>query len=553
MKKKININMFLLTVISIIFTTILLMFTFYNVLNRQMERELKSQAIFFENSLNFSSDNLEYINSLKLTKRDARVSIIKPDGTVVFDSYKEAQTMENHSDRPEIKEAFAKGYGQSTRFSSTLGEKTLYYAVKLNDNTVLRLARTTNFIFDILTSVLPMTIAAIIISFLLCNILTVKLTKRIIEPINNIDLTKEQGSAYEELAPFIRAINKQKKQINKQFLTLEDRSNTITTITENMKEGLLLLDKNGSILLMNNSVLDFFQAGEDTYIGKNILEFTRNMDLQNGIKKTLSGAGCDITFRFDTKTVQVFLSPVFAKGILNGAIALFLDITDKAGTEKMRKEFSANVSHELKTPLTTISGYAEIINNDMVKPDDIKKFSGKIKDESARLVALIEDIIKLSQLDENVHKNEFTDFDIKAAALEVTRSLQPSADIKNITLSVTGGKKIINADNQMIFEMLYNLVDNGIKYNKVNGNVTVTVSDENGKTRIEVADTGIGIENVHLERIFERFYRVDKSRSKKTGGTGLGLSIVKHVVEYHGGTINIQSTLDTGTKIIVII
>lgn len=553
MKKRIYRNMFALTVISVLLTAALLMAAFYDVLNKQMESEVKNQAVFFEKSLNLSSDNLGYINSLKLTKQDSRLSLIKQDGTVVFDSFEDAAGMENHSGRPEVKEAFEKGIGQNTRFSNTLGEKTFYYAVRLADNTVLRLAKTTNSVYDIFISILPIITVIIVISFLLCNLLAVSLTRRIVEPINNIDLTKEQDAVYEELTPFIRTIKNQKKQINKQFLALEDRTNTIGAITENMKEGILILDKNGSILLVNNSALDFFHAGESDYIGKNTLELIRNIDLQNGIKKTLSGTGGDMTIQCGNKTVQVFLSPVFADNNLNGAIALFLDITAKASAEKMRREFSANVSHELKTPLTTIVALSEMINADMVKPDDIKNFSGKIKDESARLIALIEDIIKISEMDENISDKQFINFDIKAVALDVIRRLQLSADDKNVTLSVKGGKKTIYANEQMIFEMLYNLVDNAIKYNRADGSVVIDISDENGKTKIEVSDTGIGIENVHLNRVFERFYRVDKSRSKKTGGTGLGLSIVKHAAEYHGGTVSIQSNLNMGTRVIVLI
>lgn len=553
MKKRIYRNMFALAVISVILTTILLMLTFYNVFNKQLENEVRTQAIFLQKTFNISSDNLEYLKLLKLTKQDFRLSLINEEGIVIYDSFEKTENMENHYNRPEIKEAFEKGFGQSTRFSNTLGEKTFYYAMKLHNNTVLRLAKTTNSVYEIIKSALPTIFIVILINFLLSNIIAMRLTKRIVEPINKIDLTEDQSDIYDELTPFIKTIKIQKHEIYKQFLTLEDRSNTIKAITENMKEGILILDKNGLILLVNNSVLDFFHANDDNYIGKNTLEFIRNIELQNSIKKALLGVGCDLTINFDNKIVQVFLSPVFTNGNMNGIIALFLDITAKANTEKMRKEFSANVSHELKTPLTIISGYAEMINNDMVKQSDVKNFAGKIKDESVRLITLIEDIIKISELDESTNSHQFVDFDLRAVAVDVVNQLKPLSENKNIIILISGNKKIINANNQMIFEMIYNLVENAIKYNKVDGHVTISIESDNSKTKIQVIDDGIGISSEHLDRIFERFYRVDKSRSKKTGGTGLGLSIVKHIVEYHGGTIDMESVVNVGSKITVVL
>ncbi|MDR2938797.1 MAG: PAS domain-containing sensor histidine kinase [Clostridiales bacterium] len=550
MRRRVYINMFFLTVSSIVITTALLMVTFYNIFNRQMEAEVKRQALFFEKVLDFHDSHLEYLNSLVATSGVIRVSLIDSGGVVIFDNFQDPKVMGLHLDRPEIKQAFEEGAGQAARFSDTLGEKTFYYALKLDNGSVLRLAETAD--NNMLARSLPLVIIIVGLAILISYLLSGRLTKRIVSPINNIDLSNSNGFIYDELAPFAKMIKSQKEQINKQILELGDRAATIKTITENMKEGILLLDNKGAILLANDSVLELFNAGGN-YVGENTLGLIRSPELQKGIKKTLSGTGCDIPTIINNKNIHVFLNPVFANGVVNGAIALFLDITSKASAEKMRREFSANVSHELKTPLTTILGLSEMIYNDMVKHSDIKNFSGKIKGESSRLIALIEDIIKISEMDEGAGDKQFTNFDIKCVALEVIEQLYPLAESEGISISAVGSKSLIYANKQLIFEMLYNLVENGIKYNKAGGSARITVSTENNKTKIEVADTGIGIAEVHFSRIFERFYRVDKSRSKKTGGTGLGLSIVKHVVEYHGGSIDIKSVLGNGTTITILI
>lgn len=553
MKKRIYLNMCLLTLISVVLTTLLLLLTFYNVFNDQMAKVMKSKAVFFAESINYSTDKLAYIHSLNLTNEDTRLSIIAQNGSVIFDSFKNNTDMENHIDRPEIITAFEIGQGEGTRFSSTLGEKTYYYAIKLEDGTVLRFAKTTHSIYGIFIRILPIIVVTTILIFLFCNFIACKLTKRIIDPINNIEFSQEQDDIYQELSPFIRTITQQKEQIHEQIKTLEDRKNTLKTITENMKDGMIILDKKGVVLSANKSAVELFHASLGDYAGRNIVEFVRNAELLDNIKQALLGQRCNTTLNFDKKVMQVFLSPVFEEQEINGVIALFLDITEKADTEKIRREFSANVSHELKTPLTTILGLSEMIENGMVKTQDINNFVIKIKNETSRLIDLVENIIRISELDEKKCDSQFEQFNLVALAELIVDSLRLAAEEKGVNLKIVGDDFAVTANKTMIHELLFNLIDNGIKYNQSGGSVTVYLSQESNKTRIAVADTGIGIPQQHIDRIFERFYRVDKSRSKKTGGTGLGLSIVKHVVQYHHGTVEIKSEENVGTTVTVII
>ncbi len=477
-----------------------------------------------------------------------RITIVDNTGKVTYDNYSNTANMENHGNRQEIIDAFEKGSGSSQRYSETLGKQTYYFASKLNDNKVIRLAITTDGINTVILSVLPGLVAVLVIVSAISVFISSRLVKKIVSPINNISLDNENTEIYDELSPFVRKITEQKMQLSSQLTDLENKANTIKAITQNMNEGLVLLDKKGVVLSANKSVLSLFSHNE-ALVGKNILELTRNTQVIECVKSVLKGDYSDTITELLTKTYHVFASPVAG----SGGVVLFLDITEKARSEKMRREFSANVSHELKTPLTIVSGYAEMIENGMAKTKDIQSFAGKIKCEAARLIALIEDIIKLSELDEKGKPVYTEQFDITEVAKTVAERLKIASDEKNVTLLVVGENILINGNRQMADEMLFNLIDNGIKYNKQGGSVTITLVKENDKTKITVCDTGIGIDKVHLDRIFERFYRIDKSRSKKTGGTGLGLSIVKHIAEYHGWKIGIDSKPNAGTKIYIII
>ncbi|MCL2077558.1 MAG: ATP-binding protein [Oscillospiraceae bacterium] len=401
--------------------------------------------------------------------------------------------------------------------------------------------------------ILPLTLLIIIINSAVCLLLSKRLTQKIFKTINKIDFDfNGDAEIYEELSPFMKTINEQKKQIREQLSALRDKNDTIDAIIKNMRAGILLLDKNQVVLTANKGVVKFLDNVENSrsLVGKNILSVVREVNFHSCIRKALAGEQCNLTSHYGKTEVETFFSPVKSGEIIEGLVIFFLDVTEKNSAEKMRREFSANVSHELKTPLTAILGMSEMLDEGMVKQEDIVNFIGVIRSEASRLLRLIEDIIKLSELDEGITGSSFEEFDVGVVAKETAQRLASLADEKNVTI-ITEGGGIIKGNKILIEEMLYNLTDNGIKYNKTGGEVKVTVNVTQKSTEFMVSDTGIGIEKEHLSRIFERFYRADKSRSKKTGGTGLGLSIVKHIAEYHGGSVDIKSELGVGTDVAV--
>lgn len=553
LKKQIYRKMYLLTALSVVLTTLLLSVSFYSFFDKQMRTEVRTRNTFFTKSLNYSADNLDYIQSLDLSADDSRLSIIAPDGTVLYDSYEDAEELANHLDRPEIISALETGYGESKRISDTLNLETFYCATKLSDNTVLRLAQTTKSIYSVFIQVFPL-IGVIAIFIAIIGYLIAKaLTKRIVEPINNINLDSGEYFCYDELAPFVRTIFEQKELIKSQLGELQTQVTTITAITKSMNEGLILLDNKGAIISVNKSTFKMFSIPQKNLEGKNILEFIRETEIINNINLAMSGSSVNTTFAMNDRYYQMFANPVINSDSIDGVVVIFLDVTEKTGLEVQRREFSANVSHELKTPLTTISGFAELINTGIAKPEDVVGFSQKIKDEATRLILLIEDIIYLSELDEQSARSQLDRFNVLDVATEVMESLKPIAAKKSVTIKVEGDDVTMFANKRMINELLYNTIENGVKYNKDGGSVVVKVFERQGKVAIDISDSGIGIPISHQDRVFERFYRVDKSRSKKTGGTGLGLSIVKHIVAYHKGNIKLTSTVDIGTTISITI
>ena len=543
MKKRIYLNMLVLACLSVILTSALLIMTSYTVFAEQVKNELENQAEIFKTTLDFEDNQADYVESLNLSDSDIRITLVSASGTVLYDNtVADKATLENHSERAEIKKAVQNGFGEEKRLSETVGKETYYYAARLKNGNIIRTAKTTSSIYGVFISVLPQSLLIIAVILLACLLVARSLTKRIIDPINRFDFDKN-NETYDELSPFIRTITSQKKQIASALDEITQKSVMIDAITGNMNEGLILLDKSGTVLTANQSaasILDIKTAS----IGKNILEVTRNAAVLGHMKTALSGENTNIILEIERQVYHMFFSSVD-----NGALILILDITEKAKAEKMRREFTANVSHELKTPLTTISGYAELMTNGMVKPEDIPNVSGKMKIESDRLIALIEDIMRLSELDESDREKNFEQFDLTDLIHEVVENLKAKAVENDITVIIPKEKLVIFANRPMIFELLYNLVDNGIKYNKQSGSVTVMVSKIDKVTEISVKDSGIGIDKKHHERVFERFYRVDKSRSKKIGGTGLGLSIVKHIAAYHGGHVEVDSEEGKGTDI----
>ncbi len=482
-----------------------------------------------------------------------RVSIIGANGAVEFDNAADPSEMDNHLNRPEVAEALEKGFGASERMSDTLGETTYYYAMRLPDGRVLRLSFTADTVQALLEGASLLfalcLAAALTASLLLAN----RLTRRIVAPLAAFNLEDAAlPPPYDELAPFLGRIRKQKREIESSALALVERANTIKAINDNMKEGLLLLSRDGVVLTANPAALELFGAGEEL-VGKSILYASRDIELLEKVKLCLKGEKAMYSLSRGGNIYDVFLNPVLDRGERSGAILLFLDVTAQSLAERQRKEFSANVSHELKTPLTTISALSEMIVSGIAKQEDIQAFAEKIGAQSQRLIAMIEDIMRLSQFDEGGPLEEREEFDLSALAQTVVNSLAGKAAEKGVRVNVTGERFSLSANRRMIDELMFNLLDNAIKYNKENGEVELSLIRNGDTCTISVRDTGIGIPKDQLGRVFERFYRVDKSRSQKTGGTGLGLSIVKHIAERHGGYAAVESRVGAGTKITCVI
>ncbi len=551
MKKRIYINMLLMAFFCCIFLITFLIVTFYSFFGNHVTAELRSKAVIIESILESIDNDVSFLNALHFPSADARINIITPDGKVLFDNAADIGTLPNHLNRKEVQLALKNGADESRRFSDTLGTQTYYYAKKTNDGYVLRLSKTTSSLYAVFYKTWPVIALVIILILVFANFLALRLTKKIIAPINKIDFGHINDEKIDdELAPFVRTITNQKLQIQEQMALLHEKADTLNAIAQSMEEGLILLDDKGIVLSANNSAVHILGTaiGNDP-MGKNIIEITRNAEILENTTLVLKGESHNITLELSAKIYHIFFNSIPG----GGAMILFLDITEKSESEKMRREFSANVSHELKTPLTSIFGFAEMIANGMVKSTDIITFSEKIKSESQRLLHLIDDIIKLSQLDESTGIAEFTAVDLASVIDNVHDGLCPIAKKHDVTLHVNAPKTIVTANTDMMYEMVFNLVDNAIKYNKPGGSVDISLSQQDGHTTLTVRDTGLGVPKESIDRIFERFYRVDKSHSKKTGGTGLGLSIVKHIVLRHNGTIAIESEFEKYTAISVVL
>ena len=515
--------------------------------SREVRGELATTAEFLEAILNLEEEQGEYLKSLDLPSGEVRITLIASDGTVLYDNVMpNEEELDNHGKRREIEDAIRNGFGEDKRHSETVEQETYYYATLLSNGNILRTAKTTSSIYGVFISVLPQNLMIVAIVLLVGFMVARRLARKILAPVNQFGLDQE-GKIYDELSPFVKTIKKQKKQIGEAIDEVTKKSVVLDAIIKNMNEGMILVNKEGTVLSANNSALSIL--GTQTLpIGKNILETTRNIAILENMKTALTGDNHNITMEIEGRTYHIFFSAVD-----NGVLILFLDITEKAKAEKMRREFTANVSHELRTPLTTISGYTELLSNGMVQTSDIANVAKKMKGESDRLLALIEDTMRLSELEEADKQKRFETFDLTTLIADVADNLRLKADKHAITIHVPEEKYELIANRSMIYELIYNLLDNAIKYNRPNGSVTVTIKKVGSQTRIAVKDTGIGIARKYQERIFERFYRVDKSRSQEIDGTGLGLSIVKHIVAYHDGHVEVESEEGEGTMIIVFI
>ena len=473
-----------------------------------------------------------------------RITWIDDDGSVLFDTQVDQMTMENHSDRKEFLEAMESGFGSAVRTSATLTKQTHYEAQKLADGTVLRISATRDSAWALMIDLIwPMVLIAGM-SMIFSALLAHQMANRIVEPLNKLDLEHPlSNNTYGELAPLLRRINRQHLQIDAQIQKLKRKTEEFTQITSYMQEGLVVLDKESNIRSINDSAMRIFNT-DSGCVGESFFQMSRNHALRQTLNEALDHGRGSVMLQLDGRMYRFDMSSIQSERSILGAVILAVDVTENQNAEKQRREFSANVSHELKTPLQGIIGSAELLESGMVKPEDMTRFIGHIRKEASRLVNLIEDIIRLSQLDEGVELPT-ENVDMLQLSEEIKAILESSASEKNVTVSVEGSGFTVVGVRRMFHEVIFNLCDNAIKYNVPGG--TVTICAENNC--LTVTDTGIGIQPEHHDRIFERFYRVDKSHSKASGGTGLGLSIVKHAAAYHNAKICLESTPGKGTSI----
>ena len=524
---------------------VLFMCVLYNYFSGLQRSQLKIQTELAAQGV--SDGGMGYLE--KLNAKDYRITWIDTDGVVLYDSKTDTAGMENHLEREEIKSAFENGVGESTRYSSTLMERSLYFAERLPDGTVLRLSVTQNTLLRLTLGMLQPICFILAVAVVLSLVLASRLSKNIVKPLNELNLDEPlKNEDYEELSPLLRRIDAQQTQIKQQSDELKQKQLEFETVTNGMKEGIVLLSGKGRILSINRAALKLFGA-DGSCVGEDILSVNRNLELAELLRKSEDGKYAERVTELGDGKYQLDASPVISDGKISGIVLLLLDVTEKEKTEQMRREFTANVSHELKTPLQTISGCAELLANGIVKQEDIQKFGSQICTEAQRMIRLVDDIIKLSHLDEGATDMQRENVDLYALAESTLRSLRPEAEAAKVSLSLSGESAKIYGIPQLLSGIIFNLCDNAIKYNRENGMVSVEIKDEDNKAVLSVADNGIGIPAEHQERIFERFYRVDKSHSKEIGGTGLGLSIVKHAAKLHDAVIELHSVVDGGTTV----
>ena len=522
----------------------LVMGALYSYFGRVQESQLRDELSLAV--VGVEQSGTDYLKQLESDQY--RITWLRADGAVLYDTQADAESMENHAQRQEVQQALATGEGESSRYSNTLLQKTVYYAKRLPDGTVLRLSaiRVTTgvLVLNMLQPILLVLAAALILS----GVLASRLARRITEPLNRLDLEHPlENDAYEELAPLLRRMEHQRRQIDRQMDELRRRSEEFEQITGSMNEGLVLLDEAGVILSINPAARRLLDAAENC-VGQDLLTVDRDVALSDALRQAAEQGHSEFRGQRNGREYQFDVTRIQSEGRTAGTVLLVFDVTERAFAERNRREFTANVSHELKTPLQGIIGSAELLENGLVKQEDVPRFIGHIRSEAQRLVTLIGDIIRLSQLDEG-EPMPAEPVELLALAREAAESLQSAAAARNVTVTVEGEPVALTGVRRLLYEIVFNLCDNAIKYNTDGGRVQVTVTKENETAAVTVRDTGIGIPPDQQDRVFERFYRVDKSHSKASGGTGLGLSIVKHAVQYHHGAIHLQSEVGRGTEI----
>ena len=548
MTRKIFQSMIAVVVSVLLLSLALITGVLYEHFESAMLDQMRTTASFVEQGV--KEDGMKYLD--EMSSSQCRITWIEADGTVKFDNRSDPSTMENHADRAEVKEALENESGTSIRRSSTLSEHTLYYAKRMQDGTVLRLAMSQRSVLFLMGGMISPVVFIFLAACALAGVLSYRVSKKIVKPLGSIDLQHpEQVETYDELSPFLQRIAAQNQEIRSQMEEIRKQQQEFSMITENMSEGLFVVDRNYQILSYNRSAVRIFGMASES-VPENLLAVNRSEGFRSVVDSALKGRHAQENLELDGRVYQIIASPVCQQEDaldLVGAVILTLDVTEKEAQEQYRREFTANVSHELKTPLTSISGIAEIIRNGIVRPEDIPHFAGKIYDESQRLITLIGDIIKLSRLDENQVPMERESVDLLETARDVVQQLASVARKNGVTLVTNGSHGVVNGVRQVLGEMVYNLCENAVKYNRPGGRVWVDVRQAADHVELCVKDTGIGIPAAEQGRIFERFYRVDKSHSKAVGGTGLGLSIVKHGAALHHAAIHVDSEPGEGTAI----
>ena len=526
---------------------LIISYTLFGSFEDKMKNELKDEAGYISFSIEDGYD--KFFNNF--SDRQKRVTLISADGSVLADTETDAKELENHSDRAEFLEAKKTGEGYSVRYSDTMTKKTLYYAVALKDGNVLRISMTSNTLVSAFLGLIKWFLPILLIALVFSFMFSVWISKSIARPINRIDPENpEECETYDELSPLLLKISKQKKKMNEQINFTNRIKNEFDLVTENMSEGFLVIDNRANILSCNNSALKLLNAKSSE---GNILSLNHDTDFIGIVKTALCGKRYTGNMKFFDSTYTVVSNPIFDDNEkVSGAVIIIIDITESAKREAIRREFTANVSHELKTPLTSISGFAELMMDEDIPKSTVADFSKSIYDEAQRLISLVGDIIKISELDEGGDNFAKESVDLYALSGEIISRMKPYADKKGIELKLLGNTKTVIGSRKILDDMIYNLLDNAIKYNRPGGNATVSVSEEDEKIILSVNDTGIGIDPSLTDRIFERFYRIDKSRQRSDGGTGLGLSIVKHGAIFHNAKITVDSKVDAGTEICII-
>lgn len=556
MKRKIFKNLCLTALITVILSCLLITVVYYTDFQSRMRLEVRTEAGYIKSGLELAGT--PYLQAMQTTQN--RITLIKADGTVLYDSYTAPDAMENHGSREEVKEALTGGAGESVRLSGTLGKQTYYYALKLSGGDVLRVASVTDTVFTELLGLSPWILLAALLAVAFSSLFSRFLTRRVVAPINNLDLDHPADNVvYDEISPLLSRIHRQNEVIKEQIRSLQEKQAEFNSITENMTEGFLVIDNHTDILSYNSGALRLLGT-EALPKGRHesALTLNRSAGFRCVVDLALSGEKAEQLLTINGKSCQIMANPVRREGEVVGAVIVILDVTEREERENLRREFTANVSHELKTPLTSISGFAEIIQNGIARTGDIPRFAGKIYDEARRLISLVDDIIKLSRLDEEALQPQregaprWEPIDLPALCRDTAGRLDSAAKAANVTFSVTGEHTVVTGVRSIIEEMVFNLCDNAVKYNRPGGKVFLSVKEVPDGVALCVSDTGIGIPPADRDRVFERFYRVDKSHSSEIGGTGLGLSIVKHGAAFHKVALSLESTEDVGTTVTIV-